>query len=109
MNTLKDKLTYMANTYNIDKDIDYITEKMEEHYNLRKFELHIIKPKVKYLTIGAVIPGQYSSFLPSILTDEQYGALFISKFNKLGFQDSDIEIKREDNKEYSSYDIILRW
>lgn len=66
--TFKDKLTERANNYELDITgyVEEIKEKMQEHFTIRKFDLHLIKtePNSSTIALGQSSPGSMSLFVP---------------------------------------------
>lgn len=106
--TFKEQLTAKAEKLNIEKDVKYIKERMEEHYACRKFTVSLIKSYTN-MAIGSANSHRTSLFIPNLVSPEYYLKLFVEAFINLGFTDDDMTFTYSDNEYYESYDIILKW
>ncbi len=111
--TFKDKLTERANNYELDITgyVEEIKEKMQEHFTIRKFDLHLIKtePNSSTIALGQSSPGSMSLFVPRPADPEKYQKLFADVFKELGFEDKDMSFSIQEFKDHKSYTLHLEW
>jgi hypothetical protein len=106
--TFKEQLTVKAEERNIEKDVEYIKNKMETFYFKREFTISLIKAHGN-LAIGGANSNRTSLFVPIGISPEEYLKLFVEAFKNLGFTSDDIITTYADNEYFESYDIILKW
>jgi hypothetical protein len=104
----KEQLTAKAEKLNIEKDVKYIKERMEECYACRKYTVSLIKSYTN-MAIGSANSNRTSLFVPHFVSPEYYLKLFVDAFKDLGFTEEDMTFTYADNEYYESYDIILKW
>lgn len=109
--TFKEKLIEKAEQINIQKEMDYIKQDMEEHFSRRNYEIRLYKSHCS-LAVGG--KGGFNTnhsdfFVPDKLSGKGYGNLFIKELKKLGFNDVDISVEEHKYKGFDLYTITVRW
>ena len=109
--TFKEQLTAKAEQTDIQKEINYIKQKLEEFYYKRTFTVCLYKAHQTLAIGGNANKNSVECFIPESfsLSPESYRRLFVEAFKELGFTDKDITLEESHCERYDVYYIILKW
>ncbi len=110
--TFKQELSHKADTYlamlDIQKYMEGIKEQLNIFCNTRIYHVSLIKPHCS-MAIGSSTHNHTTLFIPSNVEPESYYQRFITEFEKLGFNSTDLELKISKRENFDSYEITLKW
>lgn len=109
--TFKEKLIEKAEQINIQKEIDYIKQDMENYFSYRNYTVKLYKAHC-CMAIGdkSGFETNYAEFfIPNNMTPNEYISLFLKAFKELGFDSTDITLDEKPGKNYKLYTITVRW